>query len=117
MVKTILTHTKRNEAAPDGLCSKESALSRTQAMLTSSLVQRSRAVLFGLESGKFLFPAFVLSLFILSGCSSAPIQRLQTEMLAEQQVINRWGRDFANLNEVTDRYQREHLAQIKELEP
>ena len=59
----------------------------------------------------------LVSVAALAGCATqAKINRLQTALLSEQQVINRDGRYSQAENEVVDRFNRRTIAELERLE-
>ena len=59
----------------------------------------------------------LVSVAALAGCATqAKINRLQTALLSEQQVINRDGRYSQAENEVVDRFNRQTIAELERLE-
>ena len=60
----------------------------------------------------------LVSVAALAGCATrqAEINRLQTALVEEQQVINRDGRYSHAANEVVDRFNRQTIAELERLE-
>jgi len=68
---------------------------------------------------KIYISILAASLIALAGCVSknqSEINRIQTSILREQQIILEYGRNSEAQNEVTDRYLREQFAKLKELQ-
>ncbi len=66
-----------------------------------------------------VFRSQVSALLLLSGCIStrqAEINHLHTALAGEQMVINRDGRAYEAENEIVDRFNRQCLARLAELE-
>src|SRR5882724_5943903 len=67
---------------------------------------------------RHLWPYIALLVCLSFSCASrqAKINRLHTAIIAEQQVVNRDGRGYESENEVVDRYNRECLSKLAQLE-